>query len=168
MNPEILNRVEKDFDRMLDLWVTHPYFLKSINLALRLNVYRKLFVKKSLQNLWKSLELPNQKDQMKTMAMMQELEMRLFDLEKKLTDSQNENTHLKSKLKTQTNKFTHPVNHNHTHAHPIQSTPLSTSAVAVTIESESHLNPTSPILDSQILDSQKKNKSSTKTNPISA
>jgi hypothetical protein len=37
-----------------------------------------------LQNLWKSLELPNQKDQMKTMAMMQELEMRLFDLEKKV------------------------------------------------------------------------------------
>lgn len=164
MNPEILNRVEKDFDRMLDLWVTHPYFLKSINLALRLNVYRKLFVKKSLQNLWKSLELPNQKDQMKTMAMMQELEMRLFDLEKKLTDSQSENSHLKSKLKTQTGKFTHPVNH----THPTQSTPLSTAAVAVTIESESHLNPTSPILDSQILDSQKKNKTTSKTNPISA
>lgn len=95
MNPDVFNRLEKDLDHMLDLCVTHPYFLKSVNLALRLNVYRKLFVKKSLQQIWKNLELPTQKDQLKTISMMQSLEQRLFEMEKKLSETQKENLKLK-------------------------------------------------------------------------
>lgn len=81
---QVKKDLSQDIEAFLDKVTTHPLFLEGVSSLLNLNSYRKLFLKRSMQTIWKTLELPNKRDQEKTLYLVTELQYQIQKLEKEL------------------------------------------------------------------------------------
>lgn len=78
------NDLEKDIDVSLEKLVTHPTFLKTVGTVLNLNSYRKILMNRALTAGWKFLQLPNKRDQERTLHLINELHHKIAELEARL------------------------------------------------------------------------------------
>lgn len=79
-----MGELESRMDRLLEKVFSHPAFLQGVGTVLNLNSYRKLWVNRCLTVAWKSLQLPNKRDQERTLHLINELHHRIAELEEKL------------------------------------------------------------------------------------
>ncbi|MCM2277410.1 MAG: hypothetical protein NDJ89_04985 [Oligoflexia bacterium] len=79
-----LDTLEKSLDHKLEKLFSNPAFLGSISLLLNANSYRKLATNFALRQVWKALQLPNKRDQERTLHLIQELSHRIDILKDKL------------------------------------------------------------------------------------
>lgn len=76
--------VEEMLERSIDTITSHPAFLSAVSTMLNVNSYRKIWVRKTLEALWKDLELPVRREQEKLLSSIEELTMRIRRLELEL------------------------------------------------------------------------------------
>ena len=81
---------EAQVENYLDRLFTNETFLSMMAMALNINSARKVFIKKTMHSLWKSMQLPNKVDQDRTIYMVNELQFRLAQMEERLMDMQKE------------------------------------------------------------------------------
>jgi hypothetical protein len=79
-----LEQFEKGLDENLEKVLKNPIFLQAVGTALNLNSYRKAWVNQALISGWKLLQLPNKRDQERTLHLINELHHRVAELEEKL------------------------------------------------------------------------------------
>lgn len=77
----------QEIEEFLDQVTTHPLFLNGVSSLLNFNSYRKILIKKTMQQIWRSLELPNKQDQEKTLYLVSELQFKIQKLEKQLAQA---------------------------------------------------------------------------------
>lgn len=78
---------EKDLDERLEKVLKNPVFLQAVGTALNLNSYRKAWTNQALIAGWKMLQLPNKRDQERTLHLINELHHRVAELETKLEET---------------------------------------------------------------------------------
>jgi hypothetical protein len=96
----------QDLEIFLDKVTTHPLFLEGVSALLNFNSYRKIFIQRSLQTVWKTLELPNKRDQEKTLFVIQELQYQVQKLEKELAGTKEKENAAAAKKSSQGNRKT--------------------------------------------------------------
>jgi len=79
-----LEEIEKNLDEKLEKVLKNPVFLQAVGTALNLNSYRKAWMNQTLIAGWKMLQLPNKRDQERTLHLINELHHRVAELEAKL------------------------------------------------------------------------------------
>jgi hypothetical protein len=82
-----LEQFEKDLDERLEKVLKSPVFLQAVGTALNLNSYRKAWTNQALISGWKLLQLPNKRDQERTLHLINELHHRVAELEAKLDEA---------------------------------------------------------------------------------
>ncbi|NUM57962.1 MAG: hypothetical protein HUU56_04980 [Bdellovibrionaceae bacterium] len=87
-NSKSSKEVEKHLENLLEMISTHPFFLNSLSLVLNTQSLSKLMMNQTLEKIWKSLQLPNKKDQEKTLYLIHELQFKIHQLEKELKQQQ--------------------------------------------------------------------------------
>lgn len=85
-----LEQFEKGLDENLDKVLKNPVFLQAVGTALNLNSYRKAWMNQALTAGWKLLQLPNKRDQERTLHLINELHHRVAELETKLDQAREE------------------------------------------------------------------------------
>lgn len=75
---------EANLEQFLEKASINPTFLNSLTLLLNTQSYSRLLFNSFLEKLWKNLQLPNKKDQEKTLYLMHELQFKIHQLEKEL------------------------------------------------------------------------------------
>jgi hypothetical protein len=75
----MLKKMDESFSRVL----THPTFLRSASLVINLNSYRRKWTRAAVRHALVTLELPVRTDQEKMLALLEQLNSRLQDLEAK-------------------------------------------------------------------------------------
>ncbi|MCM2323930.1 MAG: hypothetical protein NDJ90_11780 [Oligoflexia bacterium] len=83
-NPKKLDAIEKTIDKNLEKLFANPAFLQSISMMLNANSYRKILVNFALTQIWKSLQLPNKRDQERTLHLIHELNHRIDTLKEEI------------------------------------------------------------------------------------
>ncbi|RYZ71134.1 MAG: hypothetical protein EOP05_12395 [Proteobacteria bacterium] len=73
----MLKTIDERFSQVL----THPTFLRSASLVINLNSYRRKWTRAAVRQALISLELPVRTDQEKMLALLEQLNSRLQDLE---------------------------------------------------------------------------------------
>lgn len=73
--------LESRLDRILEKVFSHPAFLTGVCTLINLNSYRKLWINRGLTQAWKALQLPNKRDQERTLHLINELHHRISELE---------------------------------------------------------------------------------------
>jgi hypothetical protein len=76
-----LKELTETIDRGLNHVTTHKTFLKTVGLALNINVYRKRWTRRVVEKTLISLELPLRSDQARLLSMIQNLQDKVDDLE---------------------------------------------------------------------------------------
>jgi hypothetical protein len=94
-----LEQFEKGLDENLEKVLKNPLFLQAVGTALNLNSYRKAWMNQALTSGWKLLQLPNKRDQERTLHLINELHHRIAELEAKLDESRE--TAIESDAKTE-------------------------------------------------------------------
>lgn len=89
---------ESHLENILEMVSTHPFFLNSLSLILNTQSLSKLMLNQTLEKVWKGLQLPNKKDQEKTLYLIHELQFKIHQLEKELKQ-QHLTTQLKNTVK---------------------------------------------------------------------
>jgi hypothetical protein len=79
-----IDQFEKDFDEKLERILKSPVFLQAVGTALNINSYRKVWMNQALIAGLKLLQLPNKRDQERTLHLINELHHRVAELEAKL------------------------------------------------------------------------------------
>lgn len=74
-------RVEELLERSLDTMTSHPAFLNAVSTMLNVNSYRKIWFRRTMEALWKDLELPVRREQEKLLSHIEELTVRIKKLE---------------------------------------------------------------------------------------
>lgn len=75
---------ESNLEHLLEKASTNTTFLNSLTLILNTQSYSRLLFNNFLEKIWKNLQLPNKKDQEKTLYLMHELQFKIHQLEKEL------------------------------------------------------------------------------------
>lgn len=75
---------ETNLEHLLEKASTNTTFLNSLTLILNTQSYSRLLFNNFLEKIWKNLQLPNKKDQEKTLYLMHELQFKIHQLEKEL------------------------------------------------------------------------------------
>jgi hypothetical protein len=83
---------EKDLDEKLEKVLGNPLFLQAVGTALNFNSYRKIWTDQALMAGWKLLQLPNKRDQERTLHLINELHHRIAELEAKLEATRESST----------------------------------------------------------------------------
>lgn len=86
------DQFEKDLDEKLEKVLGNPLFLQAVGTALNLNSYRKIWMDQALMAGWKFLQLPNKRDQERTLHLINELHHRIAELEAKLEAARESNS----------------------------------------------------------------------------
>lgn len=73
----VLNKIDERVSKVL----THPTFLRSASLVINLNSYRRKWTRAAVRSALVSLEIPVRSDQEKMLALLEQLNTRLQDLE---------------------------------------------------------------------------------------
>lgn len=86
-------RVEELLERSMDSVTSHPAFLNAVSTMLNVNSYRKIWFRKSMEAIWRDLELPVRREQEKMMNQIEELNVRIKKLEMDLEIERKKATH---------------------------------------------------------------------------
>jgi len=84
-----MQRMEELMERSLDAVTSRPLFLTAVSTILNMNSYRKIWFRKTMEAVWKDLELPIRRDQDKLIHHIEELTLRIKKLELDLARSQD-------------------------------------------------------------------------------
>lgn len=76
-----VQRMEELFEKSMDTVTSHPAFLNGVSVLLNFNSYRKIWFRKTMEAVWKDLELPIRGDQDKLLNSVEELNVRIKKLE---------------------------------------------------------------------------------------
>lgn len=76
--------LEGKLDRKLSRVLCHPVFLQSVSAVLNANSHRKIWMDQTLLRVWKLAQLPNKRDQERTLHLLNELRLRIQDLESRM------------------------------------------------------------------------------------
>lgn len=112
INAKTTKEWEQNLESLLEKISTNSLFLNTLSLALNTHSFSKLILNNFLEKLWKNLQLPNKKDQERTLYLIHELQFKIHQLEKEIK---------KQNLKTKTTIS--PINS--TQANKIPDTALS-------------------------------------------
>lgn len=85
MSNQTVNRftpIEQAIDQYLGKLLAHPLLLQTVGTVLNFNSYRKVWLDRVLTAGWKTLRLPNRRDQERTLHLINELHYRISELEK--------------------------------------------------------------------------------------
>lgn len=75
----------KSIDERVSHVLTHPTFLRSASLVINLNSYRRKWTRAAVRSALVSLEIPVRTDQERMLALLEQLNTRLQDLETSTT-----------------------------------------------------------------------------------
>lgn len=95
---------EKRTSDYFDKLMRNPTFLNTMGGLLSASYRNKAQLDRALEALWKNLNLPNKKDQERTLHLLNELHSRIFDLEEKLQALTEENERLKARTQPKVSK----------------------------------------------------------------
>lgn len=112
INAKTTKEWEQNLESLLEKISTNSLFLNTLSLVLNTHSFSKLILNNFLEKLWKNLQLPNKKDQERTLYLIHELQFKIHQLEKEIK---------KQNLKTKTTIS--PINS--TQANKIPDTALS-------------------------------------------
>ncbi len=73
--------IEKLIESSIDSVTTNPHFLKAFANIVNANSYRKIWMRKTFEAIWKDLELPVRQEQEKISYQIEELQVRIKKLE---------------------------------------------------------------------------------------
>lgn len=76
---------EQKLETLLEKLSTNPRILNSLSLALNTQAHIKSLVNFGFEKLWKGVQLPNKKDQERTLYLLHELQFKLHLMEKDIT-----------------------------------------------------------------------------------
>jgi polyhydroxyalkanoate synthesis regulator phasin len=74
-------RMEELLEKSMDTVTSHPAFLNAVSTMLNVNSYRKIWFRRTMEALWKDLELPVRREQEKLLSHIEELSVRIKKLE---------------------------------------------------------------------------------------
>lgn len=77
-------RVEELLERSMDTVISHPAFLNAVSTMINVNSYRKIWFRKTMEAVWRDLELPARREQEKLLNHIEELTVRIKKLELEL------------------------------------------------------------------------------------
>lgn len=75
---------ETNLEQFLEKVSTNPTFLNSLTLLLNTQSYSKLLFNSFMEKIWKNLQLPNKRDQERTLYLIHELQFKIHQIEKEL------------------------------------------------------------------------------------
>lgn len=75
---------EQKVEALLEKLSTNPQFLSALSLLLNTQSQIKSFVNFSFEKLWKNIQLPNKKDQERTLYLLHELHFKIHQMEKEV------------------------------------------------------------------------------------
>lgn len=75
---------EVQMEAILEKLTTNPQFLSSLALLLNTQSQIKSLVNFSFEKIWKNIQLPNKKDQERTLYLLHELQFKLHQVEKEV------------------------------------------------------------------------------------
>lgn len=87
-----IQRMEGLLEQSLDTVTSHPTFLNAVSVMLNVNSYRKIWFRKTMEAVWKDLELPIRGDQDKLIHHIEELTVRIKKLELELQQTRVKQT----------------------------------------------------------------------------
>ncbi len=91
---------EQKIEALLEKLSTNPQVLNSLSLALNTQAHIKSLVNFGFEKLWKNIQLPNKKDQERTLYVLHELQFKLHQMEKEITRLKSAPVATHSPLKT--------------------------------------------------------------------
>jgi hypothetical protein len=93
---QLIAPLSTSIDKKLNLLLTNPDFLKTASVVINLNSYRRKWTRATVRRVLTSLELPVRTDQEKMLALLEQLNDRIEDLEA-ATQGQGAETALRKK-----------------------------------------------------------------------
>ncbi len=75
---------EQKMEAMLEKLSTNPQFLSALSLLLNTQSQLKSFMNFSFEKIWKNIQLPNKKDQERTLYLLHELQYKIHQVEKEM------------------------------------------------------------------------------------
>lgn len=81
----------KTIDERVSQVLTHPTFLRSASLVINMNSYRRKWTRAAVRSALVSLEIPVRTDQERMLALLEQLNSRLQDLEDSRTSESSPN-----------------------------------------------------------------------------
>jgi CO dehydrogenase/acetyl-CoA synthase beta subunit len=83
-----LHKMEELIEQSLDRITCHPAFLTAVSNVINLNSYRKIWIRKALEAIWKDLELPIKGDQERILLALQEMQIRIKKMQLELQEKE--------------------------------------------------------------------------------
>lgn len=84
--------LEQTLETFFEKLSTSPNFLNVLSLALNTQSYAKSFINDSFETVWKNIQLPNKKDQERTLYLLHDLQFKISQIERNI-DSLKKATH---------------------------------------------------------------------------
>jgi len=84
LNSKTTKEWEHNLEKLLEKASTNSFVLNSLSFVLNTQSASKILFSSTLEKLWKNLQLPNKKDQEKTLYLMHEMQFKIHQLEKEL------------------------------------------------------------------------------------
>ena len=80
---------EKNMEIILEKLSTNPQFLNALSLILNTQSQIKSLMNYSFERLWKNLQLPNKKDQERTLYLLHEMQFKIHQMQKDMKRKRN-------------------------------------------------------------------------------
>jgi hypothetical protein len=99
---------QQNLEQILEKLSTNPQVLNTLSLTLNTQSHLKSLTNFGFEKLWKGLQLPNKKDQERTLYLLHELQFKIHQMEKEVT-----------RLRKPSFNNVSPIRHKQTEAQPI-------------------------------------------------
>jgi len=94
-----LDQIEKKLDEGFERLASNPVFLGTVAVLMNVDSHRKVLVKESMNRIWKSLQLPNRRDQERELHLLHEIQHRLLELEDRVRKVEKVEKAVKAEVK---------------------------------------------------------------------
>ncbi len=84
MSSKTSKEFEQKMEAMLEKLSTNPQFLNALSLLLNTQSQLKSFMNFSFEKIWRNIQLPNKKDQERTLYLLHELQFKIHQVEKEM------------------------------------------------------------------------------------
>ena len=99
-----VQRMEELIERSIDSVTMHPTFLLAVSTVINANSYRKIWLRKTIEAIWKDMELPVRRDQEKLVSQIEELTIRIKKLELDVNQQNPQDNKNRERTSEQTKK----------------------------------------------------------------
>ena len=94
-----LDQIEKKLDEGFERLASNPVFLGTVAVLMNVDSHRKILIKESMNRIWKSLQLPNRRDQERELHLLHEIQHRLLELEDRVRKVEKTEKTVKAEVK---------------------------------------------------------------------